>query len=134
MAAVLTITSLKQSFFDIGPANAAIIAALGAGVSGWVLKTALRSPAPVAPFVAVAFGAMPGALGFVRTLYPTLWLYDDDAYGWARLNALATLIDQAYTEDCIAYCHTAGGAGEEATDGALNRPALPLRYQVRGRF
>jgi len=130
----LTITSIKQSFFDIGAANSAIVAALGAGAAGWILKTALRSPHPTAPFVAIAFGAMPGAREDVRTLYPTLWIYDDDVYGWTRINALATLIDQAYTFDCIAYCHTAGGAGEELTDGALNRPAIPMRYQVRGRF
>lgn len=130
----LTITSLKQSFFSVGTANAAIVGALGAGAAGWILKTALRTPHPVAPFVAVAFGAMPGSREDVRTLYPTLWLYDDDAYGWTRINALATLIDQAYTEDCIAYCHTQGGAGEESIDGALDRPVLPMRYQVRGRF
>ncbi len=134
MAAAPTITSLKQSFFDVGAGNAAIVAALGAGVSGWILKTALRSPLPAAPFVAVQFGAMPGAKEDVRTLYPTLWLYDDDAYGWTRLNQLVTLIDQAYTTDCIAYCYTAGGAGDEVTDGAMERPALPMRYQVRARF
>jgi hypothetical protein len=130
----LTITTLKQSFFDVGPANAAILAALGNGAASWIPRTALRSPAPTAPFVAVQFGAMPGAREDVRTLYPTLWIFDDDLYGWTRINALSTLIDQAYTEDCIAYCHTAGGAGEELTDGALNRPVMPMRYQVRARF
>lgn len=131
--AALTITSLKQSFFSVGPANAAVLSALGAGAASWILKQQLRSPHPAAPFVAVAFGPMPGH--DVRTLYPTLWLYDDDAYGWTRINALATLIKAAYTEDCIAYCHTAGDpGGEEVTDGALERPTMPMRYQVRGRF
>ncbi len=132
MGAALTITSLKQSFFDVGKNNAAIVAALGAGVSGWVLKTALKSPHPAAPFVAVAFGPMPGP--DVKTLYPTLWLYDDDAYGWWRINALHNLIKAAYTEDCITYCHTAGETGEEATDSGFNRPTMPMRYQVRARF
>lgn len=136
MAAALTITTVKAAFYAVLTSDSAIVAALGAGASGAILRGAFRAPHPVAPFAVLGFGTMTGARQDVRTLFPTLWLYDDDLYAHVRLNALAALIEAAYTSDCIAYCDTryAGGIGDEITDAAVQRPALSLRYQVRGRF
>lgn len=135
MAAALTLTGIKQSFYDL-VGSASILAALGASSASVILKQALRAPHPVAPFIAVAYGAMPGERQDVRTLYPTLWLYDDDIQGWARLNALTTIVEAIFVLDCIPYCETqyAGGISEEVTDEALHRPAIAMRYQVKGRF
>jgi hypothetical protein len=132
----LSLVSLKTAFMAVLTSNSALLAALGAGASSVILKQALRAPQPRAPFIAVAFGGMSGGREDVRTLFPTLWLYDDDPYAWTRLNSLAALIEAALTQDSIAYCYTnyAGGIGDEITDTALQRPALAMRYQVRGRF
>ena len=136
MAAALTITAIKQAFYAVGLANTAVLAALGNGAASWIQRKDLRTPAPAAPFVALTFGPTPGAALDVRTLFPTLWLYDDDAYAHVRLNSLAALIEAAYPTDAIAYCYTsyAGGIGDEITDATLQRPALALRYLVKGRF
>lgn len=134
--AALTLSSLKVAFMAVLTSNSAVLAALGAGSSSVILKQALASPHPAAPFIAVAFGPMTGDTEDVRVLYPTLWLYDNTQYAWGRLNPLTTIIEAAYPRDAIAYCDTryAGGIGEEITDAALQRPALAMRYQVRGRF
>ncbi len=137
-----TLGSIKSSFYalfksDTGAASVAARAALGAGATSVLLRKGLTLTLPPAPFAVVTFGPMSGQAGFVRNLAPTVWIYDDPQYEWARLNALAALIEAVYTDESIAYCYTnyAGGIGEEITDAALqSRPAMAMRYQVSGRF
>ena len=138
--AALTLASIKTAFYAVlksDSAGAAVRASLGAGSAGVLLRRGLSLTLPVAPFLVITFGPMTGAREDVRTLFPTVWLYDDPIQDWARLHALAALTEAVYVDDVIAYCYTnyAGGIGEEVIDAALQqRPALALRYQVRGRF
>ena len=136
----LTLASIKTAFYAVlksDSAGAAVRASLGDGANSVLLRRGLSLTLPAAPFLAITFGPMTGVREYVRTLFPTVWLYDDPTQDWARLNALAALVEAVYTDDAIAYCHTsyAGGIGEEIVDAALQqRPALAMRYQVRGRF
>src|SRR5689334_353195 len=136
----LTLTGIKTSFYALlksDSAGATVRAALGGGSDSVLLRRGLSLTLPAAPFLAITFGPMTGVREDVRTLYPTIWLYDDPTQDWVRLNALTALIEAVYVKDSIAYCDTtyAGGVGEEITDAALQqRPALAMRYQVRGRF
>lgn len=138
--AALTLAGIKNSFYAMLKSDSAGVSvrdALGAGANSVILKNELGGVLPAAPFVVVAFGSFTGEREDVRTLFPTLWLYDDSIYKWGRLNPLTALIEAVYTQESIAYCYTnyAGGIGDEFLDTALgSRPALPMRYQVRGRF
>jgi hypothetical protein len=138
--AALTLGGIKAAFYAVlksDSAGTSVRASLGAGAGGVLQRRGLSLTLPVAPFLAITFGPMTGAREDVRTLFPTVWLYDDPTMDWARLHALAALIEAVYVDDVIASCYTnyAGGIGEEVTDAALQqRPALAMRYQVRGRF
>ncbi len=133
---VLSATSLKQAFLAAITADAAVLAALGAGAASVITTEGLRGTLPAAPFIAIGYGPLTGAAQRdVRTLFPTVWLYDDAGQRWFRLNALAALVEAALPEDCIAYAETRlAGLDAEITDNALNRPALAMRYQVKARF
>lgn len=137
---MLTVPSVKASFWNVLKADAAgasVRAALGAGANGILVRRQLAAlPHPTAPFLVIQYGPVTGARGDVRTFFPTWWLYADSGGDWYGLNALAALIEAAYPEDAIAFCDTrlAGGVSDELIDAALARPALAMRYQVRGRF
>lgn len=137
----VTAASLKRDFAAVlksgtTPAAIAVRAALGAGAASVIPVDALRGALPAAPFIAVGFGPVNGApLRDLRILYPTLWLYDDAGQRWYRLNDLAALVEAAFPEDGLTAAITRmAGLGQEFTDEALNRPALAMRYEVKGRF
>lgn len=138
MSAPLTVSSVKTAFYLLpksDSAGAPIRAALGAG--GVMTTRQFRlTPQAHGPLIVVRFGPLTGARQMVRTLYPTLWLYDDAQQDWSRLNALTDLIEPIVTEDCIAFCDTryATGISDEIIDATVTRPCLAMRYQVRGRF
>lgn len=137
---ILTVSSVKAAFWNVlktDAAGAAVRAALSAGANGILARRQLAAtPRPAAPFIVLQYGPVTGAAGMVRTFFPTWWLYADSGGDWYGLNALATLIANAYPDDAIAFCETrlTGGISDEVTDTALARPALAMRYQVRGRF
>lgn len=135
---VLTLTSVKAAWYTLiasGSALSAARATLGAG-GVMTRKAWKKNPTAVGPLIVVQYGPVTGQQGYVRTFYPTLWLYDDGGYEWERLNPLADLIEVAITPEAIAYCDTrySTGIGPEVIEDALGRPALSLRYQIRGRF
>lgn len=138
MSAPLTISSIKTAFYLLlksDSAGAAVRDALGAG--GVMTRKQLQaSPQAAGPLLVIHYGPVTGAREFVRTFYPTWWLYDDAQLEWNRLNALTTLIEAVYTTESIAYCDTryATGIGDEQIDATVTRPCLAMRYQVRGRF
>ncbi|SRR5580765_3223272 len=134
-----TIQAVKSAFFTVlksGSPGAAVRAALGAGASSVITRTALKqTPLPAAPFAVIQYGAAPGARFQPRTLFATWWLYDDAQREWKRLNELAPLIEAAYPEDAIALCFTDFNPGTDAeiTDSTLQRPALAMRFTVKWR-
>lgn len=138
MSAPLTVSSVKTAFYLLlktAIAGAPIRAALGAG-GVMTTRQFQASPQAHGPLIVVRFGPLTGVRQMVRTLYPTLWLYDDAQQDWSRLNALTDLIEPIVIEDCIAFCDTryATGISDEITDATVTRPCLAMRYQVRGRF
>lgn len=138
MSAPLTIRSVKSAFyllFKSDSAGAPIRTALGAG-GVMTTRQFQLTPQALGPMIVVRFGPLTGVRQLVRTLYPTLWLYDDAQQDWNRLNDLAGVIEPILTEDCIAFCDTryATGISDEAIDATVKRPCLAMRYQVRGRF
>lgn len=145
MTPVPTIASIKAAFWallksDPGAAAVAARAGLGAGASSVLTRAQFRqlgvAALPARPIAVVEFGEAPGKPLDVRSVLPTIWLYDDRAEDWERLNAEQALIEALYTVDSIAACYTtyAGGVGREQIDPATELPALALRYQVIGRF
>lgn len=140
MSAPLTVRSVKSAFFSllkIDSAGQAVRDALANGAQSVLTYASFRaSPQAPGPMLVIRYGPVTGARELVRTFYPTIWLYDDGQKNWNRLNDLTSLIEPLYHTESIAYCDTryATGIGEEITDPTVNRPCLPLRYQVRGRF
>jgi hypothetical protein len=137
-----TIVTLKEDFYNVlktstAAPSVAVRAALGAGATSIIPREDLRAASlPTAPFIAVAYGPMPGTREDVRTLFPTLWLYDDAGGRWRRINTVAALVDAAYPFDILPYADVrlAPGYGEELTDYSLARPTMAMRYTVKARF
>ncbi len=137
----LTLTSVKADWKALITSGAAMSAARAyiSGFSGAGVLTQKQfrgTPAVAGPMIVLTQGPATGQQYFVRTFYPTLYLYDDDYAQWDRLNPLADLIEAAIGEEAIAYCQTrySTGIGAESIDPVLKRPYLTMRYQIKGRF
>lgn len=130
----LSAATVKRDFYTLVSAGAAFATVRA---SCRVIPAAdLTKTLPAAPFLAVGYGPLTGIAQDVRTLFPTLWLYDDAAQGWYRLNTIAALIEAALdAEGLLPGCEIAlAGTDRETTDGALKRPVLPIRLTIKGRF
>ena len=125
-----TIHSLKTAFWNVLTQDSA-----GAAVRAATPRIYRKAQAATGPFIVVTFGPSPG--GDVRTIYPFVWLYDDEGEMWFNLGALGALVEQAYrTDDVIPHASIQfNGYAEEKIDLAFgNRPALAMRYTVKARF
>jgi hypothetical protein len=122
-------------------ANAAVLAALGAGATGIVHGDELKrytkeSPMPARPILAYRWGPIGGRSFEMRPLLLHLWPYDDPAQHYTRINALLPLLEAAfYPPDCIPFGRIeATTTGQEFPDqvlGLLTRP-ITFAFTTRG--
>jgi hypothetical protein len=116
--------------------GAAVRAALRGGcVAADLLKA---STLPACPFVAFREGSISGKPTDIEQLIFRLFVYDDQAHQYRRINQIATLVRAAYpTGDDAAFTHYSIASivlGDARPDAALgNLPCRSLTFQLRTR-
>ncbi len=136
-----TPAQLKSAFWNVlytDTAGTAVRAALGAGATSIVERQGLSAGVtnlPARPFIALQWGNGGGVRNRgIQTFFPVWWAYDEDLYGWGRLEDLVALIHAAYGEDSISMCYTDFLPVRELTDQALGGlPAKSLPFTIRTR-
>ena len=115
-------------------AGAAVRAALGAGAASIIPAEKLRQePRPARVLLVWRGGSVGGQSGDMRAITGVWWIYDDPHQGYARIDALAPLIEAAYPRDCVAWGETRisliGQATEDATLGGLLVRPLQITHR-----
>lgn len=125
---------------DVGqPAAAAFRAyrdTLGGGSPSVIPAALLRKDSlPPRPFAAMRGTAVGGATLDMRAVTVTWWIEDDLVQGYARINALITLLQPAYRADAVRWGRTeVSGIGPEVKDDGLdlNARSVTVTYYRRG--
>lgn len=130
--------ALQTTFYAIlktDTAGADARAALGAGGNSIIPASKLnRDALPVAPFLALRAGPIPGARHQVRNAFFAWWVYDDPINEHWRINGILPLIEAAYPKEAIAFCATElVSIDQELTDHTLGRTVRAIRFVVRTR-
>jgi hypothetical protein len=117
-------------------AGAAVRAATGPGTAGGVIPThLLRAPLPARPFLCSRAGVISGQSDAMRGVVLTWWIYDDPGQGYARINALITLIAAAYPLNALPWGETkitlVGQEGEDEKLGGLLMCPVQITYSRR---
>lgn len=133
---VAAITSQVYNRLVADSAGAAVRAELRGGVVAANLLEASTTPA--CPFIAFREGAISGRPTDIEDLIFRLYIYDDKAKQYRRINQIATLVRAAYpTGDDAAFTHYSVASitlGDARPDAALGgRPCRAMTIQLRTR-
>ena len=132
-----TITAAIFSVLKTDGAGTSVRAALGAAATSVIPNQDLtKATLPTSPFITGVAGAITGDRRQMRDIFYIWRIYDDPTTMWRRINAIAALVEAAYTDDprvIAGYIIHMASLSAELTDAALNRPFRSLMLQVRTR-